>query len=377
MWGAGEGPVHSIWNHLPSLRELLVYQNPTPIGRLGAPNIVHLAIERVVHQRAVTIQAVLDTLRGCPLLETLLFSHSGVISEASSPDHSSVSLPRLRSIELGEDEVHSGLITFLQLPQKIAVGFRMIQQKHLYNDTPPTLISSIQHVLERIDIRSITLAAPLTYLHTELLIHFEGLGGSFEITTDGKCFPARPRPALLAPGGILSVPLPGVENVKELHIVGRSFDSTQGSRHINAALRNIVSISFFHCDDSQVFKLLSQAYNSLPSFPYLERVMILGRGSKMEQVARRRKELGVPLKTIVLGQGSKGFEYNHPKDYTVLRGLVDDLRVGCPTEILEWGAENDVLITWSQTRVPVSPSGEFDQAYGISPRDAGYSRRCS
>ena len=137
VWGAGEDPVHNIWNHLPSLRELFVYQNPTPIGRLGAPNIVHLAIERVVHQRAVTIHAVLDTLRGCPLLETLLFSHSGVIPEASSPDCSSVSLSRLRNIELGEDEVHSGLITFLQLPQKIAVGFRMIQQKHLYNDTHP------------------------------------------------------------------------------------------------------------------------------------------------------------------------------------------------------------------------------------------------
>jgi len=41
-----------------------------------------------------------------------------------------------------------------------------------------------------------------------------------------------------------------------------------------------------------------------------------------------------------------------------IRELVDDLRTGCPTEILEWGIGNEVLTLWStaETQGPVSPN---------------------
>lgn len=61
-------------------------------------------------------------LRGCPLLETLLMTDSRV-RENPALDDPPVPLPRLRSIELGEDEIRSGLTTRLQLPKNVAVAF--------------------------------------------------------------------------------------------------------------------------------------------------------------------------------------------------------------------------------------------------------------
>ena len=89
--------------------------------------------------------------------------------------------------------------------------------------------------------------------------------------------------------------------------------------------------------------------------------MVFGHESHLEHIARRRKKLGVPLKTLVLGCGPKGFGYTHLKDYTALRGLVDDLRVGCHVEIFPWGNGNDILKLWGPNLFPVSPNGKFDR----------------
>ena len=137
-------------------------------------------------------------LHGFPLLETFLLGHLGTISRDTPLGYSPVCLPHLRSIELGEDEVCSGLMTFLRFPRNIAVGFRMILHEHLYRDAPPRFTAAIQQVLGTIDIRSITLAVPLSYFDTGLLIRLEGLGGTLEITTDERPSNTRQRNLFLA-----------------------------------------------------------------------------------------------------------------------------------------------------------------------------------
>ena len=357
---AQEGPAHGIWDHLPSVRELLVSCHTIQIGELNAPNLVHLALERTGREQTVTVQAVLDMLRECPLLETLLLSNSGLLPEDPS-GYSSVCLPRLRSIELGEDEVHSGLVTSLQFSRDIAAGFRTIANKRIYKDDLPALITPIQHILGRIDSRSITLAASPDHSRPEILIRFEGSGGSLEITTE-ETYSVQPH-VLLALERMLCFPLPGIENVTELHIVGCSLDRSETFRRVNAAMQNLVCISFFHCDETQVYRLLTRTHDSLPPFPHLERIMVFGHESKMEHMARRRKQLGVPVKTLVLGGWCRGFWYTPLKDYTVLRGLVGHLWAECPTEILGWGTRNDILQIWSSTTVPVSPVGKLDRTW--------------
>ena len=350
---AEEAPAHGIWDHLPSVRELLVSRHLVQIEKLNAPNLIHLALEGTGHRRTVTVPAILDVLCECPLLETLLLSNSGIPPEDASSDQSSVCLPRLRSIELGEDEVRSGLITSLQFSRNIAAGFRVLTSERIYTDDFRATPNPIQHILGRIDSRCITLAASPGHLHREIFIRFEGPGGSLEITTYGK-YSAQPH-VLLALERMLFFPLPGIENVTELHIIGCSFDRSQMFPRINATMKNIVCISFFNCDESQVYRLLTRTHDSLPPFPHLERIMVFGHESKLEHMARRRRELGVPIKTLVLGRKCRGFQFTRLKDYTDLRELVGHLWAGCPTEIVGWGTGNDILQIWSPTKVPVSP----------------------
>jgi len=76
-------------------------------------------------------------------------------------------------------------------------------------------------------------------------------------------------------------------------------------------------------------------------------------------MARTRRDRGVPLKTLVVGRLPR--EYDHLEDYTAPEEFVDDLRIGCPTEILGWGTGNEVLSVWSAGEVPgpVSPIGKL------------------
>jgi hypothetical protein len=76
--------LHEIWQDFPSLRELFVGHFFVPIDRLTAPNLVHLALEYRGHRQNITVQAILDALRGCPLLETLLLHYSEK-TESSGP----------------------------------------------------------------------------------------------------------------------------------------------------------------------------------------------------------------------------------------------------------------------------------------------------
>ena len=355
-WRPQDLPTGDVWQGLQRLRELFVSRYPVPVEKLYAPNLAHLALERMGNGQTFTTKTILDMLRGCPLLETLLLDRSGVPPTGATPGDPSVCLPLLRSIEVGEHEVNSGLITYLDLPSNIAVGFRAMYLDHVARDVLSIVSASIRHVLSRIDTRCITLATTPRAQLTRLLIRFGGLSGSLEITT-GVHPCAQPWPELLSPEGILFSNSSHTENVTELQIVGSSFDSCPKLHHVNAAMPNLVSASFFHCDGRYTFELLAPQNTSSPPFPHLECVMVLGSDTGLEEMARRRKDLGVPLKTIVVGR--EPFQHNRLKDYPVLRCLVDDLRLGCPTETLEWEAGNEIRNIWSAAGVsrPVSPAG--------------------
>ena len=360
-WTAEEETVHDVWQDLPSLRELFVCRYSIPIEKLTAPNLIHLALEHTGSNRNVTIQLVLDMLCGCPLLETLLIIHSSIWRGATH-DHSAIRLPNLRSLELGPYEVHCGLTTYLQFPPNVAVGLREMTLPDIHGGAPPGVVATIQHVLRRIDPRYTTLAVPpRSKPGSELLIRFDGLEGSLEMTTRGV-FPGGVQNVLFSPKGVLfSSSLP-IEDVRELHIVGCSFDDSQGFHHIYTAMPNLISISFFHCKGHNLLGLLSPTEYPSPPFPHLEHIMILGPESGLRDIARRRKDCSVPLRTLVIGRGPREFEYNHLDDYAELRELVDDLHIGCPTEILEWETRNEILDIWSAIGVPgpVSPNKHLE-----------------
>lgn len=69
-------------------------------------------------------------------------------------------------------------------------------------------------------------------------------------------------------------------------------------------IQNLTSISPRHYDLRCLFVILAPKGTSSPPFPHLERVMVLGLEAGSEEVTGRKKNLGVPLKTLVLGRGA-------------------------------------------------------------------------
>lgn len=370
-WRDEDQTAHEIWQDLPSLRELFVCRYSIPINQLTAPNLTHLALEQAAYHQNVTVQLILDMLRGYPLLETLLITGSGV-RQNPTRDHSPVPLPHLRSIELGAYEVCSGLTTYLQFPPNAAAGFRMLPLSDVCGDIPLEIMAAMQHVLRMVDIHTITLAVPpYSRGDVELLVRFDGLQGSLEMTIRGANTHTQLWDVFFGPRGALFSHSPRIENVRELHIVYCPFEDGRGMDHINAAMSNLVSISFSYCEGPHLFGLLAPTNPLSPPFPHLKRVMSLGPESELRGMAKARRDHGVPLKTLVVGRPPRGikhdlggptapeeFEYDRLEDYTVLEEFVEDLCVGCPTEILEWGTGNDILDVWSTAGIPgpVSPN---------------------
>ena len=165
-----------------SLRRLSVSGIFASLNQTTAPNLIHLSLERTFAASSVPTQTILDVLRGCPQLETVLVNIlSGTLWDEPRP-YTPVTLPKLRSIELGHGEVFVGLVVPLRFPPTVDVGFRGI---FTTRETWP--YKSIQHVLVAIDIESVTLAhirhrADLGYRESDTcLVRFEGLQGSLEI----------------------------------------------------------------------------------------------------------------------------------------------------------------------------------------------------
>ena len=343
--------VREIWQDFPLLRELLVVIHPVPIDRIAAPNLVHLALEHTGRQQNVTPRTILSMLRGCPLLETLLLNCTGDKYPATIHGISSVHLPHLRSIELGPYEVYSGLVARLNFSPDVAVGFQSIYPGELCGQVSDLTLASVQQVLKRISIRSITFATSV--VNGESLIRFEGHRGSLEISALCPLNGLRPMDFLFGLEGVLFSHSPNIENVTEIHIADCRFDTTsRGLGHVSAAMPNINTISFFRCGGPDPFALLTAEDTPSLPFPHLERVMVLGHESGLEEMARSRIILGVPLQTLVLGRDPGGFDYGHLEDYTVLGGLVGDLRVGCPVEILKWRSGKEIVDVWSAAGAP-------------------------
>lgn len=352
--------MHGAMGDLPSLRELFICRYCLPIDQLAAPNLVHLALDHAGYGQTVTAQTILDMLRRCPLLETLLISYPDTLLPPTAHGHSPVSLPHLRIIEVGVREVRSGLITHLDLPKTIAAGFRALRLSDVCGNITPIVMASIQHVLGRIDIHRITLAnVPNHQANVEFLLRFEGLLGSLETHVRGKH--SAQLPALFGPQGVIFSHKPRTTEVRELHIVNCSLDDSQELHLLSAALPNVVSISFFNCSGPHTSETLAPSHSLSPPFPHLERVMVLGQESWLEEIVRRRKDLGVRLKTLIIGRKPGDFECDLPEDHAVLRGLVDHLLVGCPVQISEWRAGNEIANAWSTIMAPrhVSPRGNL------------------
>jgi hypothetical protein len=129
-------------------------------------------------------------------------------------------------------------MVYLQFPPNVAVGFRVMFVTEVCGDIPLVVMAAMQHLLGRIDVRCITLAVSQgPGGEVGLLIRFEGLRGSLEITTGYTH--ARLQSALFDPRGVLSSHPLRIENVRELHIVGCSFDDGQGLHHINTAMATV------------------------------------------------------------------------------------------------------------------------------------------
>ena len=345
----GEGEVPEIWQGFPLLRELFVKLHFVPIDRLIVPNLVHLALESSGWRQNTTCQLILDMLRGCPLLETLLLNSSDPISPATIQGQDPVNLSYLRSIEVGADEIDSGLIALLDFPPDIKAGFRLSHPDGLCGEEPGSALAAMQHVLRKVNVRCITLAAHLRY--QLFLLRFEGLRGSLEITTGYSPGYPHLKDFLFGPGGVLFSHSPHIENVTEIHIVECPFDTNQGLDHVKAAMPNVDTITFFQRYGSYPFGPLTAGDTSSLLFPRLERVMVLGSESRLEEMARNRRDLGAPLKTLVLGR-DPGFNYDRLEDYTTLEGLVGDLRVERPVEIVQWGAGKDFVDVWFAAGAP-------------------------
>ena len=329
---------------LSSLRKLFISRYPLLMDQLAAPNLVHLALERTSYRPSVTI--ILDMLRQCPLLETLFLLSYSSFSSGPARSHSPVRLPHLRSIEVGVDELRSGLITHLDFPKSTAAGFRNMYLAHVWGNIPPAIMAAIQHVLTNIDIYRITLAIPPHTLgNLEALVRFEGSQGSLEMTID--FIHPKNLSDLFGPQGVLFSHKPHIADVRELHIIDFSLIDRKYFRYFSRAMPNVVSISFFNCSELYISELLAPSHPSSLPFPHLECVMVLGSESELEEVAWGMRDLGVRLKTLIIGRGPGCDEHDILEDYTILEDLVDDLRIGYPAQTWRWAAGNEIASIWS------------------------------
>ena len=203
---------------------------------------MHLVLEQWFNP---TANSTLDMLRGCPHWKPS--SPTGAATRTQLTINL-VSLPHLRDIELGVPEVQSELITYLQFPPNVAVGFRTLFVLDICGEISSSVMATMQHVL-RVDIAVSRLTLPFPQQHP-YLVRFKRPGGSLEITI--ACGDrAQLRDIFFGQGGMLFSHSPRIENVKELHIVGCPFGDHRGLDHVRAAMLNPSPTSLF--DDLGVY----------------------------------------------------------------------------------------------------------------------------
>lgn len=330
-----------------SLRRLLVSGFFVPIDKITAPNLIHLCLEGVRFASGTTVPSVLSMLRGCPQLETILISFLAYmrrIQELYAP----VTLPKLRSIELGCSEVYAGLVIPLRFPASVAVGFRGVALlAHSW------IQESIQHVLEAIDIQSVTLAH---IRHDEeersgdgeiCLIRYEGPRGSLEIIN----LEGYGMDPFIGPEGLLLSHSPRLDNVKTLHLMDcRIGGGTMTT--IAPAMNNLISIKF---TGHNVFPSTLIAKKGSPAlFPHLKHIAGLPPGRRLARIARSRKESGMPL--ISLDVNGNPEDEDTTKCIAELKMIVGDVKVWQCADLPECWTSNALLDAWDGAgyRGPVS-----------------------
>lgn len=351
----------AFWQGLSSLRELFVCRLPfpirrfpIPIGQFATPNLVHLVLENVREGQEITIKSILDTLRGSPLLETILIIHTGAPPQETTLDHSPISLLNLRTIELGVYEIHSRLITHLRFPPMVAVGFRSLEGSDISgSNIPSDVMASSRHVLGAIDICTVILAVAAPRLGGDLqsLVRFEGADGSLEITFQLWCMGEVS--TLFGDDGVLFSLTPHLNDVRELQIAECYIPSVLNVDHLSAAMPNLASIQFFHCEydeGSTMFRLVSgSGSNPWPPFPHLKRLTVLEPGPGLIEACQERKQRGLPLHAVIIGPEPGLYT---PEQIAELRECVNNVRVEIPLGISEWSVGNRVLDTWSGISIP-------------------------
>ena len=133
-----------------------------PIDHPDAPNLVHLALEQWYNP---TVKSTLGMLRGCPHWKP---SSPTRVATRTQLTINLVSLPHLRGIELGVPEVQSELITYLQFPPNVAVGFRPLFVLDICGEISSSVMATMQHVL-RVDTAVSRLTLPFPRQHPYLV----------------------------------------------------------------------------------------------------------------------------------------------------------------------------------------------------------------
>ena len=312
-----------------SLRRLLVSGFTLPIDHIEAPNLIHLVLEALKPSSEYTAHSVLDILQGCPQLETVLLNCLVNPTEIQPP-YPPITLPNLRSIELGNGETQSGLILPLRFPPAVPVGFR---EMSILADS--TVRESIQHILAGIDIQSVTLAR-LDDGDCGELVRYEGPKGSLEITAYKGFDPYQHRELLLSHS-------PKLDNVKTLRIM--DFDACDDIYEIFtstvSAMNNLISISFV---GHPLFPEPLIPKGDLPVLlPHLKHISGLHPGSQLVELARARKGKGVPLNVLDVDGSPEDGETAFIRE---LRELVEVVKVWRCGSLPEYWTENLVRDVW-------------------------------
>jgi len=325
-----------------SLRKLSVSGVFASLNQTTAPNLIHLSLERLSSASRVSAQTVLDVLRGCPQLETVLINILSGRQDEIRWD-TPVALPKLRSIELGHGEVIDGLVVPLHFPPTVAVGFRGI-----FTSFKSWPYYSIHHVLSTIDIESVTLAhiqhevGPGYKNRDTCLVRFEGPTGSLEVVfvERGNHNPFG------ADWPMLSLS-PQLNNVKTLYIMDcRISDDTLAI--ISAAMPNLVSINF--TGHNIYSSSLTPKRGSPPLFPRLKHIAGLLPERKLVKMARVRGEHGMPLDALDVHcdpncRDMRGY-------HAELRKFVGDVKVWQCADLPERWTSNALLDTWEAAGYP-------------------------
>ena len=344
----GEPTTVNIEGEFTSMRRLFISGCFLPIDRVAAANLIHLSLESF-HLSTITAQSVLNMLRGCLRVETVLINTiSGDSIRHPLQSYKPVTLPKLHSIELGHFEVCSGLIIPLHFPQGVAVGFRS-----MCYDEETWPCESIRHVLATINIESVAVSHIRQggCRDNSYLLRFEGSEGSLEVTA-----PEQPGDSVFVLGKLLLSPSLRLEDVKTLRVTGCLYDILGV---VESVLPNLISVQFAGPNRFPI-SLITEGRSPTP-LPNLRHIAGRLAEKNLLHLARERKLMGMPLNSLSVNDGGDFWSRLNNSAEDALGDISEleefvDVKVGkygyCPED---W-TKNAILDVWEDAghRGPVS-----------------------